>query len=178
MPKTQTDKYIVARCLNGHPDDYRLLVRRYHAVLHAHLIGQLQNRDMAEEAVQEVLVRSYFNLSKLRKRENFFSWMLGVGNRVVKEKLRENRQRHEHLQQLSIQSDSRKGSYDYRLVQAIGRLDDCYKELILLRFYGGFSCSEIAKQLSSPLGTVTKQLSRAYSLLKEELSQAKDEYEV
>jgi RNA polymerase sigma-70 factor (ECF subfamily) len=175
MPKTQTDKQIVNRCLNGHPDDYRLLVRRYHAVLHAHLVGQLQNRDMAEDAVQEVLVRSYFNLSKLKKREQFFSWMLGIGNRVAKEKLRENRQRREHLQQLNEQPRAQKRGYDYGLVQAIGRLDDGYKELILLRFYGGFSCSEIAKQLSAPLGTVTKRLSRAYSLLKEELSQAKDE---
>ncbi len=175
MPKTKTDKYIVASCLNGHPDDFRYLVRRYQGVLLAHLIGRLQNRDMAEEAAQEVLVRCYFNLSKLKKPEGFFSWMLGIGNRVAKEQLREKHRRREQLEKQSVQSSRRTVNYDYPLVQTIGRLDESYRELILLRYYGGLSCAEIAKQLSAPVGTVTKKLSRAYKMLKEELSNAIDE---
>ena len=167
MPKTKTDKYIVARCLNGHPDDFRYLVRRYQGVLRAHLIGQLGNADMAEEAVQEVLVRCYFNLSKLKKPKGFFSWMFGVGNRVAKEQIREKQRRAKQLQNLDVPSRHSPAGHDYPLVQAIGRLDDGYRELILLRYYGGLSCAEIAEQLSVPLGTVTKKLSRAYKMLKD-----------
>jgi hypothetical protein len=51
-PMTETDKYYVGRCLDGHPDDFRHLVRRYQPVLLAHLAGKLGNRDRAEEAAQ------------------------------------------------------------------------------------------------------------------------------
>jgi DNA-directed RNA polymerase specialized sigma24 family protein len=42
--------------------------------------------------------------------------------------------------------------------------------VILLRYYEGHSCQEIATRLDLPLGTVTKTLSRAYALLRQELA--------
>ena len=78
-----SDSYYIGRCLDGHPDDFRYLVRRYQSVLMAQLVGQLGDKDRAEEAAQETLVRSYFNLSKLKKRESCFSWLVGVSNRGV-----------------------------------------------------------------------------------------------
>ena len=62
-----SDEYYVGRCLDGHPDDFRHLVRRYQNVLMAHLVGQLGNMGEAEEVAQETLVRCYFGLSKLKK---------------------------------------------------------------------------------------------------------------
>ena len=50
---SDTDKYYIERCLDGHPDDFRYLVRRYQGVLLAHLVGKLGNRDSAEEVAQE-----------------------------------------------------------------------------------------------------------------------------
>ena len=41
--------------------------------------------------------------------------------------------------------------------------------MILLRYYGGLSCTGIAEQLDMPLGTVTKTLSRAYAVLRDTL---------
>ena len=41
--------------------------------------------------------------------------------------------------------------------------------MILLRYYEGLSCQEAAARLQLPLGTVTKTLSRAYALLRQEL---------
>lgn len=61
------DSYYVERCLDGHPDDFRHLVRRYQPILLAHLAGKLGSRDRAEEAAQETLVRAYFNMSRLRE---------------------------------------------------------------------------------------------------------------
>ncbi len=61
----ETDCYYVERCLDGHPDDFRHLVRRYQPVLLAHLAGKLGDRDRAEEAAQETLVRAYFKMDRL-----------------------------------------------------------------------------------------------------------------
>lgn len=171
-----TDKFYIERCLDGHPDDFRYLVRRYQAVLLAHLAGKLDNKDRAEEAAQETLVRAYFGLGKLKKPDSYFSWLLGIATRVAKE---QQRQEQRHRQQENIRSFSKEIptpelSQDYGLEKAIAELPDSHRKVILLRYYGGYSCSQVAEQLDMPLGTVTKTLSRAYAALRKSLQQESD----
>ena len=179
---TKTDTYYIERCLDGHPDDFRYIVRRYQAVLMAHLAGKLGNKDKAEEAAQESLVRAYFNMSKLRSPGSFFSWLLGIADRVVKEHQRKemlHRQR-EVIRSFSQEAASPELSLDYGLEAAIAELPESYRRVVLLRYYGGRSCSEVAEQLDMPLGTVTKTLSRAYAMLRKSLQQPSEteSYEV
>ena len=177
-----TDKYYIERCLDGHPDDFRYLVRRYQGVLLAHLAGKLGNKDSAEEAAQETLVRAYFNMGKLRKTESFFPWLLGNSDRVAKEQQRKEqiRRQREAIRSYSEEAGSPELSQDYALEAAIAELPEAYRRVILLRYYGGYSCSQVAEQFDMPLGTVTKTLSRAYAMLRESLqNQNKEEiYEV
>jgi len=165
-----SDTYYVNRCLDGHPDDFRHLVGRYQRVLVAHLVGRLGRLDAAEEAAQETLVRCYFGLSKLKKPGSFFPWMLGVGNRVALEQQRKDVRQREAISEWAEQPrpDAARG-YDYPLARVISELPDFYRELVLLRYYGGFSCKAIAEQLEMPIGTVTKTLSRACAVLREKL---------
>ncbi|GAG32880.1 unnamed protein product, partial [marine sediment metagenome] len=142
-----TDRYYIERCLNGHSDDYRYLVRRYQTALLAHLAGRLGNKDSAEEAAQEALVRAYFSLEKLKKPESFFSWLLGIAGRVAKEQQRSQRRHREIASSLSENVLDSQPSQDYALELAIAELPDSYRELILLRYYGGYSCSQVAEQL-------------------------------
>ncbi len=179
---SETDKYYIERCLDGHPDDFRHIVRRYQAVLMAHLAGKLGSRDKAEEAAQESLVRAYFNMSKLRKPGSFFSWLLGIADRVAKEHQRKemlHRQR-EVIRSFSQEAASSELSQDFGLEAAIAELPESYRRVVLLRYYGGSSCSEVAEQLDMPLGTVTKTLSRAYATLRKSLQQPNEteSYEV
>jgi RNA polymerase sigma-70 factor (ECF subfamily) len=51
----------------------------------------------------------------------------------------------------------------------VENLPEPYKSVILMRYYGGLSCQDAAATLGVPLGTFTKQLSRAYALLRERL---------
>jgi RNA polymerase sigma-70 factor (ECF subfamily) len=162
--------------LDGHPDDFRYIVRRYQAVLLAHLAGRLGNKDKAEEAAQESLVRAYFNMNKLKRPGSFYSWLLGIADRVAKE---HQRKEHLHRQREVIRSFSAEAagpelSQDYGLEAAIAELPESYRRVVLLRYYGGRSCSQVAEQLDMPLGTVTKTLSRAYAMLRKSLQQPKE----
>jgi RNA polymerase sigma-70 factor (ECF subfamily) len=170
---SENDKYYIGRCLDGHPDDFRHLVRRYQGILLANLAGKLGNKDRAEEAAQEVLVRAYFNMGKLKKPDSFFSWLLGIADHVAKEHQRKEqiqRQR-EIVHSFSQEAPRTELSQDYVLEAAIAELPDAYRKIILLRYYGQRSCNQIAEQLDMPLGTVTKTLSRAYAMLRESLQQ-------
>jgi len=168
---TETDQYYVERCLDGHPDDFRHLVRRYQPVLLAHLAGKTGRRDRAEEAAQETFVRAYFKMDKLKKPESFFPWLLGIADNVAKEQQRAEmvRRKRESVRAFCEEAPEPELSQDYALEAAIAALPEAYREVILLRYYGGLSCSGIAEQLDTPLGTVTKTLSRAYALLRDTL---------
>ncbi|MBA7688504.1 ECF RNA polymerase sigma factor SigW [subsurface metagenome] len=185
----ETDKYYIERCLDGHPDDFRYIVRRYQAVLLAHLAGKLGNKDRAEEAAQESLVRAYFNMNKLQKPESFFSWLLGIADRVAKEHQRKDqiRRQRETIRSFSQEAPSparpkawtgsdptSSGSQDYALEAAIAKLPESYRRVVLLRYYGDRSCSQVAEQFDIPLGTVTKTLSRAYAMLRKSLQQKEE----
>jgi len=167
------DKYYVERCLDGHPDDFRYLVRRYQAVLLAHLAGKLGNKDKAEEAAQESFVRAYFKMDSLQRTDLFYSWLLGIADNVAKEHQRNEqiRRQREAVRSFSQEALQPELSQDYALESAIAELDEPYRKIILLRYYGQHSCNQIAAKLDMPLGTVTKTLSRAYAMLRNSLQQ-------
>ena len=177
----EMDQYYVERCLDGHPDDFRYLVRRYQGALLAHLAGKLGNKDSAEEAAQESLVRAYFNMRRLKKPESFFFWLLGIADHVAKEHQRNKRirQQREAIRSFSQEAGEPELSQDYALESAIAKLPEDYRKIVLLRYYANHSCSQIAENLVMPLGTVTKTLSRAYAMLRESLQQQRAKtYEV
>jgi len=176
----ETDRYYVEHCLDGHPDDFRHLVRRYQPVLLAHLAGKLGSADSAEEAAQETLVRAYFKMNSLNEPAKFFSWLLGIAERVAMEQQRKEqiRRKRELVRVISEEARRPELSQDYGLETVVSGLPEPYRQVILLRYYGQLSCTQIADQLDMPLGTVTKTLSRAYALLRDAMQQQKDTYEV
>ncbi len=169
----ETDTYYIDRCQDGHPDDYRFLVQRYQGALLGHLLGRLGCRERAEEVTQESLVRAYFKIGSLEQPDRFFAWLLGIANRVVQEHQRHSQrtQRHRDIPRQPCPT-SPADSYDEDLATAIAQLPDQQRDLILLRYYSQMSCKDISQHLDMPLGTVTKTLSRAYSLLRQFLSQS------
>jgi RNA polymerase sigma-70 factor, ECF subfamily len=162
------DREQIELCLDGHPEVFREIVGRYQASLLACLAGRLGSLDRAEEVAQESFVRAYLSLSRLRKPESLFPWLLGIANRVILEQQRvEQRQR--AAERLRLEQPRPELSHDLALERAISELPEGYQQVVLLRYYGGLSCSEVAERLEIPLGTVTKRLSRAYEMLRESL---------
>jgi RNA polymerase sigma-70 factor (ECF subfamily) len=165
-----TDEEYVERCRDGYPEDFRLLVHRYQKPLFAYLAVRVGDAAQAEDAAQESFVRAFFSLKKLRKPGSFYSWLLGIAGRVAKEQLRSRERRRKDREAAEVLMSEVGGSgREYPLEAAIAVLSETYREVILLRYYEGLSCQDVATRLEMPLGTVTKTLSRAYSLLRDEL---------
>ncbi|MDR3459856.1 MAG: RNA polymerase sigma factor [Verrucomicrobiae bacterium] len=165
-----TDKEYVERCRDGHPEDFGRLVERYQKPLFSFLASRVENFPQAEEAAQESMVRAFLSLKKLRKPESFYCWLLGIAGRVAKEQFRSGL-RHQPDPDVAEAlmpaiSDSAEA---YPLEAAIAVLPESHRQVILLRYYEGLSCQEVATRLGLPLGTVTKTLSRAYALLRQDL---------
>jgi RNA polymerase sigma-70 factor (ECF subfamily) len=169
MGDTRSDRECVALCLGGQPEGFADLVKRYHPALLPWLNGQLGNLERAEEAAQEVFVRAFVLLPKLRKPESFFPWILGIAGNVVNEERRARRREGVSLPDLTPEKRAEAPAHDEELEQAIARLASRYRDVVLLRYYSGLSCVEMAERLGVSVGTVTKNLSRAYAMLRASL---------
>ncbi len=170
---SQADEQYVRSCLDGNPGAYRHLIERHELPLRRYLCARLGNAGEAMEAAQETFVRAYFGLGELRKPGAFFTWLIGIADRVTKETYRAAKKRRtvpwEEVE-LADQSDKQDACSDETVTDAVAKMPDVYREVVLLRFYGGYTCAEISRDLNVPLGTVTKRLSRAYDLLREHLT--------
>jgi len=169
----ETDEDYVRMCRDGRPEAFRYLVGRYEAPLHAFLLARLEDREEAAEAAQEAFVRAYFALPRLKCPEVFSSWLLGIADRVARESRRRRRRAPRQPELASLETLEARPEPgpppDRNLGRVVTELPKAQREVILLRFYGGRSCPEIARQLGVPVGTITSRLSRAYSLLREAL---------
>src|SRR5512136_1555893 len=166
------DKECVQRCCDGHPEDFRMLVYRYQGLLSSYLTGRLKDRSQVEDAAQESFVRAFTSLKKLRKPESFCSWLLGIAGRVAQEQFRDSKRRQQDPEIASSLIADGADSHDHEdetLDEAIATLPETYRQVILMRYFEGLSCQEVAQRLEMPLGTVTKTLSRAYALLRQEI---------
>ena len=174
---SRTDKQCIELCLDGHREAFGQLVERYQAVLLSYLRARLGDAEMAEEAAQETFVRSYFGLRKLHKPESFYSWLLGIASRVAREQIRAERQQAEAANSLRTRATGQVLLHDADLEQAIAALTEPCREVILLHYFGGLTCAEVAKRLGIQLGAVTMRLSRAYSMLRESLSRFRSRHQ-
>ena len=179
---TQSDQELVCLSRDGHPEMFRHLVTRYENSLLRYLDGRLGNRHAAQEGAQETFVRAYFSLDHLRNTASFSAWLFGIADRVVLEMRRTDRKLSttaldDVAEQQSGKIAESGQTGDAALLQAVQELPDAYRNVILLRFYGGQSCEEIGANLKVSLGTVTSRLSRAYVLLRQKLADMKPEGE-
>jgi RNA polymerase sigma-70 factor (ECF subfamily) len=170
-----SDKECVARCLRGDVESFRPLVERYQRLVFSHTAGRLRDPVHTEEAVQEAFVRAFENLKKLRKPESFYAWLLSISARVAQEHFR-TLQRHTQEDQTleNLVDENAHREEQPSLEAALAALPEHCRRMVQLRYYEELSCQEVALRLDIPLGTVTKTLSRAYALLRQELSNPKN----
>jgi RNA polymerase sigma factor (sigma-70 family) len=125
-------------------------------------------------------VRAFFSLGRLRAAGSFLAWLMGIAERVALEQRRAERRTREvaaaaaeaRLEARRPENGPTEGD-DHELRRAVAALPEAYRQVVLLRYYADLSCAQVAERLGLPLGTVTKTLSRAYAMLREQLRDEK-----
>ncbi len=159
------DADTIAQCLSGSPERYRELVDRHGPEVRA-FVGASAAPGQSDDVIVEAFTRAWLKLASLRNPRSFGPWVKGIALRVLKEQAR----RTPIAGDLPpAQPSSTVSSADPDLHAAIERLPEPYRTVIRLRYFAGISCAQIAARGGAPVGTVTKQLTRAYALLREAL---------
>ena len=126
---------------------------------------------LAEDAVQETLLKAWRNADKFRGNGSEITWITRIAINVCKSYLRSPWKRRsapaEELDRLFAPSAD--PQVDDTLPRAILALSRPYREVIILYYYQELKAREIAEILGVDVSTVTARLSRARKTLRESL---------
>ena len=151
---------------------YESLVDSLYQDVFRYALWLTKNQPMAEDLVQETFLRAWRSLDSLEKDKAAKAWLFTI---LRRENARQYERYRPELVDIEDQSVAESGDRepDNRmerelLLNAIHRLDEEYREPLLLQVIGGFSGKEIAAIMDLNNNTVMTRLFRARSKLKQE----------
>lgn len=128
----------------------------------------LGSEAMAIDAVDEAVYKALCGKWKLRQPEFFETWI----TRILINECRNELRRQKRYQPLDGSPETASEVYDaLPLKEALRRLPKELKDVIILRFFGGYTVAETAQTLHIPVGTVATRQRKALQLLRLELDE-------
>lgn len=123
----------------------------------------------ALDALDEAVFRGLKGLKKLRQEQYFDTWM----TRILLNECSRELKRRSRFQPLDLNRELPEERYDaLPLREAVGKLPQALKDVVILRFFSGLTQAETAEALEIPQGTVATRQRRALQLLKLDLEEA------
>ena len=125
----------------------------------------------AVEAVDEAVYQALWKLRQLRQPEFFETWITRILINVCHDELRRRKRFHPEGEE-ALPETAGPDAYDaLPLKEAIRRLPEELRSVVILRFFSGYTQAETAAALNIPQGTAATRQKRALALLKLELGE-------
>lgn len=165
------DDELIRRVALGDRQAFEALYDRYAPAVFGVALRMLGEREIAEEAVQEIFWRVWQRAASFDRSRAFAPWLFGIAHNYCIDELRRRRVRpqpvyedDEHPVLSDIPDEADVGetaalSDQRRIVrEALDQLPDEQREALLLAYFGGLTQQEIATRLGNPLGTVKTRM--------------------
>jgi len=175
------DRRLIAKVLAGQTASYAELVQRYQGRLFGAVVRILDNAEDAADVVQDTFVSAYQSLGSFKGDAEFFTWLYRIAfNTAISAK-----RKRKPTVSLDGQRDQANGQVgggldpvdrgrdqfpganlertddEKMLADAIRRLSEEHRAVLVLKDLEGFRYDEIAAMIGVPVGTVRSRLNRA-----------------
>jgi len=169
------DAQLVRESAAGDKAAYGKLVRMHSKRIYSIAYSVLSDFQSAQDIAQEVFVKAYQKLGKLRKPESFGSWVDAIARNHARKALA--RRRKNSVSTYDFSDDAghpatEKKEHLSELKEAVDLLPDSYREPLLMRYMGGSDYGEIAEHLGIERNTAEVRVFRAKKMLKEMLTRS------
>lgn len=157
----RSDAVLVEAAQGGRLDSFGALYQRYHNPIVALAYARLGDKHLAEDAAQEVFAIACRDLVSLRDRDKFGPWLGGICRNVTRQM---RRRRFRPVPLAAEPADERQCEDDERweaVRRAVWNLPDAERELIVMRYFDGFSQARISAVLDITPSAVNGRLVRA-----------------
>ncbi|MDD9267059.1 RNA polymerase sigma factor SigW [Paenibacillus sp. GCM10023248] len=173
---------------NGDRNAFAELVELYKDKIFHLAYRMLNNKQEAEDAVQETFLRVYTNLHRYDENQKFSTWIFRIGTNLCIDKLR----RRKNTYSLDAEMPDGEGNDYYAMLpsnedtpekqimvsetqeqirRAIATLPEKYKSIVVLRYLQDMSLQEISEVLDMPVTTIKTRVHRGREYLRKRLEQ-------
>jgi RNA polymerase sigma-70 factor (ECF subfamily) len=160
--KSNPETQLVEAAQNGHLESFGALYERYHSPMVALAYSMLANRDLAEDAAQEVFAIACRDIGSLKSKERFAAWLAGICRNISRQMLRagKNRGIAPDNEPAVVRRDDAEDRHE-AIRRAVWSLREPERELIVMRYFDGFSQAQISEVLGLSSQAVNGRLVRA-----------------
>jgi RNA polymerase sigma-70 factor (ECF subfamily) len=170
------DANIIKRAATGDEDAFESLVHLYHDRLMGLLMRTARDPLLAQELAQQTWIKVWKNLPKFKGRSSFFTWLYSIATRTALDHFRKVKRRNETKYMDELEGSGSSGSrsqpdqtmmrseIQQEFDQAMDRLPEKLRMVLLLREVEGLSYKEISQVVKCREGTV---MSRLYTARKQ-----------
>ncbi len=189
-----SDEALITEAKEGNLAAFSELVDRYKKPIFHLALRMLRNREEAEDSAQETFLRAFRSIDTFEEGRRFSPWLYQIASNLCRDVLRK-RSIRGFTQSLDAPIDDDgelypqyardekgpdelavEGELREAVLDAVDRLPDKYRVVIVLRHLQDLSYQEIADVLDIPIGTVKTRLFRAREALRADLDDVVDAY--
>ena len=176
--RAETEVELVERCQQGDMQAFNRLVMQYQNLVYNFLYRLSPRLQDAEDLAQNVFIKVYRSIKKLKDPRQFKSWLHRIAVSVYIDEQRRRKTMKERIvsdeQALTVHPDpdATPGEqivlqeFQEHLQNAIDHLPEEFRLAIVLREIQGLSYEEIATALQCSIGTVRSRIFRGRQLLR------------
>lgn len=165
-----TDPILIENAMKGDDGAFLLLMKQHKEQLYRTAFLYLKNEADAVEAVQEVTFRAYRSMRKVKEPSYFSTYLIRIMLNYCNDQVKKHKKM--MINDELAASASKADSYEYlEIEEALSKLDEKYQKVITLKYVHDFKIREIAEYMNCPESTVKTWLTKALSLLRQELDE-------
>lgn len=155
-----SEKESIELVKRGDSEAYSIIVKTYMKRAYYIAYSFVKSEPDALDVSQEAFIKAFRHMKKFKSDCDFFPWFYQILKNLCLDWLRKNKRRDEiPLEKITIADSSRPDELlKIELWRGIEKLPIEQKEILILRYFQGFSYREIAGILGKPLGSVMSSL--------------------
>ncbi len=158
------DAQLVAACRAGNKEAYAQLIEHHYRSVFAFCLGQMGNIQDAQDAAQEVVLRGFANIGKLRLDSGVRPWLMKIARNFCVDHMRKNRRVRKAIVERQIPEAVQEDQPEVlagQLERAIQELPREIRLPLILYYFDGEDVAGVAEKLGISRTSVYRKLSQA-----------------
>jgi RNA polymerase sigma factor, sigma-70 family len=175
MDVNERERYRAA--IHGDREAFEMIIHTHSRALFAVAYGILRNREEAEDAVQDALVKAWKSRWRVRDPEKFPAWLTTIARYRARDLARRRRTiplsaRIEEAIEPSLAVEMNGPELDRQLDSALAALPEIYRSALMLRYFEEMDYRTIENTLGLSNGALRGILGRALASIRKQLRPA------
>jgi RNA polymerase sigma-70 factor, ECF subfamily len=175
MDASEREQYRAA--IHGDREAFEMIIRTHSRILFAIAYGILQNREEAEDVVQDALVKAWKTRWRVRDPEKFHAWLATIARHRARDIFRRRRTvplsaTIEEATEPSSTAEPNGSELDQQLRSALAALPELHRAALTLRYFEEMDYRSIENILGLSNGALRGILGRALASVRKQLRPA------